>query len=191
MRESSKVIVRDVDGELEAIGESDPKDLFTDNMGFIIANWFKAVTANDAHTFTLNDTSNTSRTVTLYSGNTVGTWYGANNGVALGSQIQIGSSLVAPTRADPTLGTAFGTAPESAPFNTGTGLYTAGSGNISLSATIVSGGSGTINEDGLFLVWFSNSAGLPETFMIAHDVITPGVAFTPGKSITVQWSITD
>jgi hypothetical protein len=192
MREFSTITIRDINGEIEHIMESDPNDLFVDNFGYWLAACFKPYDNSDSTT-TLVDAGGNNRNVSVYrfaglsteSFNTAG---GAvTNG---GTVIQVGSSSTAATRGDHAIGTPFGTAPESTFFSTSNGNYAAGT--ITVSGSITSGGSGTINEAVLMGNWFYNpGSGTEASFVLAHDVYGSGYAFTPGKSITVQWSITD
>lgn len=173
--------------EILDIGGSLPGDLFVDNWGTVWAGLFRApINGNTA--VTLTDTSNTARQ--LYSMEDAGATFNASNAI-IGSRIQVGSGTTAPARSDYKIQTAFATAPENALFDTGTGSYAAGSGNITVSGSITAGNeAGTINEAILAGVWYTYSAGAAENICICHDATT-ATAFSNAKSITVQYSIAD
>ena len=106
-----------------------------------------------------------------------------------GTQFQLGSSTTAPTRADYKINTALGTAPESGLFSTGIGSYA--SGYVSIGGAISAGGSGTVNETGVFGYWFSATNSTPYSFMLFHDVLSSGVSYVAGNTLYVSYSISD
>jgi len=115
------------------------------------------------------------------------------NQSTLGGFINVGDSATAPTRTDERLNSKFVTSPESllktfsnpnsgAPYNSGTGKI------FPISTTIFpTGGSGTIRESGCYLEFVPTTGSSPN-FMVAHDLISPTVAFVAGQAITIEYT---
>ena len=170
------------------VGFNDPKDLILDNFGKWLAAFVRSPIAGSGKTVVLPDSSNTNRTLYIYdmdATTTHGFQYGAAGGSPTGTQVQVGSGSSDPARSDYAIQTAFGAAPENAAFDTGSGSYS--SGYVSFSGAITAGGSGTINETGFFGKWYLYNASY--LFMLFHDKLTSGVAFTAGQTLNVSYSI--
>lgn len=182
------VTVRDKEGRIVGKGKSKPNNLILDQFGKWLAGMILAVAVGD-HTISVFDITNTGVTLRLRSGSSSNDGkliMSYSTGIATGTKMQVGSGTTPATRADYNIETAFGTAPESGLFNTGSGSY--GAGTITFSGSVSAGGSGTVNEVGFFATWL-NSVATAKTIMLFHDILTSGVPFTPGQSITAEYSI--
>jgi len=173
--------------ELLEIGGSLPSDLFLNNFG----TWFAAlmqqpVTGIDVVTLT-NTAAGSDTNVGIYNATGGRQTFGSatSGGGNMGSQIQLGSSSTAPTRADHVVNTPLATAPENALFGTGPGSY--GAGTITCSGSVTSGGTGTINEAGFHFSWWNSTTIV--SYMVCHD-LTTSTPFVASKSITCQYSFT-
>ena len=187
MRRSVKiqafVEVRDLSGKVVARGKSKPNNLILDNFGTWLAGFIRAVGAGST-TVSLVDSAGATQSVAL-----IGSTSQFNNTSlgSVGTKFQAGSGSTTPARADYAITTAFATEPEKSMFDTGTGSYAVGA--ISVSGSITAGGSGRINEVGLFMCLYA--VGAPNKyFMLFHDLISPGVDFVAAQIITVSYSIT-
>jgi hypothetical protein len=100
--------------------------------------------------------------------------------------IQFGSGTTAAQRNNYAIQTAFATAPESTKFQCGPGAYAAGV--ISFGNLITAGGSGTVNEIGLFNLcgWLNGWSG---NTMMTHDILGSGVAFVAGNPLVGTFAI--
>ncbi len=178
--------------EIIDLGGSLPYDLFTDNFGFILSGVFGAPGAGANNITGCKDTGAVARTITFNNATVTNDYFTGytstqvNNG---GTWLQLGSSVAAPARSDTAIGTALGTAPESAKFVSGVASYSAGSGTITVSGSLTSGGAGTINE-AVCIEGGVTSAGAVILLCIAHDTTT-ATPYTASKSITLQYSFTD
>jgi len=170
-------------GRIIARGKSKPRNLILNNFGVWLAGLIRTPVTG-LTTITLKDDGGADRTFYVYHTGT-GAFNAANT--TLGTNFRVGSSVAAPARTDYTIGAGFPTAPESGLFGTGSGSYAAGV--ISFSAAITAGGSGTVNECGFYGRWFDTGGAL-RNIMLFHDLISPGVSFTPGQIITVSCTIT-
>jgi len=113
-----------------------------------------------------------------------------NNAVEflVGSALQVGSGITAPTNTDFNIETAFGSSPEDSTFGLGGGAYNEGLNQMAPSAGIVAGGTGTVNESAWHLFSTGSSfAELNKSYMLFHDAISPGVAFIATQTITVSY----
>lgn len=174
--------------EIEDLGGTLPGDLFVDQYGTLRAG--EIVAPGLEVVVSLSDTGGAPRNVIAITSSNAQhkSWNNPSaSSINTGSQIQIGSGVTAPTRADVAIETAFGTAPESGLFNTGSGSYAVGA--ITFSGSISSGGAGTINE-ALYAIALVDSGGTQRKVAACHDATT-ATAFIAGKSITVQYSISD
>jgi len=182
------LIVCHMNKEVLSLGGSTPSDLVLDNFGTWLAAFFRAeVTANKIN-IPLVEKGGTTRNIAVYGRAATGEIHFNYYPYSVGTKIQIGSSTVAPTRGDYAIGTAFTVAPESELNDTGHGSYAAG--GVTFSTSITAGGSGTINESGVFGRWHDQTASSTRyDFMLFHDSISPGVSFSAGQSITIQYSI--
>jgi hypothetical protein len=123
-----------------------------------------------------------------YTARTSSTSYGPNWYATASSYwvIQFGSGTTAAQRNNYAMQTAFATSPESTKFQCGPGAYAAGV--ISFGNLITAGGSGTVNEIGLFNIcgWQS---GWGNFTMMTHDILGSGVAFVAGNPLVGTFAI--
>lgn len=102
-----------------------------------------------------------------------------------GTLFRLGSGITPPVRADFKIETLLGSAPESSYQNTGSGGYDSILGRITVARVYPNAvGTGTINEIGTF----ARVAQKTSSFitMLTHDLISPGVDYTPGQTINVN-----
>jgi len=184
MHETVALSILNEKGKIESVGINKPDDLILDNFGYWLAGLIRTP-VQASTSVTLKDSSNTNRTVAIFatSGNYPFNMYFYQK---CGTQLMVGSNATTATRADYTVGTAFGTAPESGLFDTSTGSYAAG--YISFSGAVTAGGSGTVNETGFYGYWAGNSAD-SYSFMLFHDNLETGQPFTAGQTINCSYSI--
>jgi len=185
------VTVTDEKGKVLARGKSKPNNLILDNFGSLLAALISTVAMDATKNVTLTDDGGNSRVLVtaakLPSGS--GSYYILyTEFFPVGGQLRVGSGTTPPDRGDDSITTPFTTAPESGYFDAGSGSYAAGT--VSISGAITAGGSGTVNEVGLFLFLCFPTGPTQYKFMMFHDLISPGVSFTPGKIITASYSIT-
>jgi len=184
VRVRCRVYVR---GELK--GQSKWRNLILDNFGLLLAG---LISHHDVTTTThvgLVDDGGVSRDVAVatYRPETTDHYvFVHTSGSDIGGHMRIGSGTTAPARGDYGIETPFTVAPESDYFDAGTGVYSAGT--ITISGSITAGGSGTINEAGFFFK-LRDAASLLRIIMLFHDAISPGVSFSAGDPITVEYSI--
>lgn len=180
--ESVVVSVLDRRERIKAVGLNVPNDLILNNFGTWLAGLIKTPLAAPKEV-SLIDSGGVSRTVAVYRADDSF----ADATRVVGTRFQVGSGTTSAARGDYKIQTAFTVAPESGVFSTGDGSYAAG--NVSCSAAITAGGSGTVNETGFFGTWYSYVAAASYDFMLFHDILAAGVAFAAGQIITVSYSI--
>ncbi len=167
-----------VDFRIKEIGFNKPDDLFLNNWGVLISSIIQTpalAVGNSAYTY--QDISNISRQpATSYTNSTACQFYSQN----YGTQIQFGNSTQAAARNDYAIKTALSSAPENTRFGTGPGAYA--SNVISFGNIIIAGGSGTINEIGLF------HSG-QYTIMLTRDILGAGVAFVANNPLVGTFAI--
>lgn len=169
---------------IQGIGQSRPNNLILDQFGTWLAGLIRAPVLARTQ-ITLQDITDTTRTVGMYDKEMQSNVFNQYTNYVLGTQLQVGAGVTAPTRADFNIETALGTAPEDALFDTGSGSYAGGA--ISFAGAITAGGAGTINEVGYFSKWrYTSAAG---TFMLFHDKLVSGEAFVAVQTITVAYTI--
>ena len=180
----STVIISDHD-IIKGIDQSKPNNLIMDNFGAWLAGFFRApVIGNKA--VTLTDSAGTPRnTVYVYYDSATEGVFNIDAGDILGTRFQVGAGLTPAARADSNVETAFGTAPEDAVFDSGSGSYAVGS--IAVAGAIIAGGAGTINETCLFGAWTYELTAAD--FLLFHDILAAGEAFVIGNTITVAYTI--
>ena len=184
---SCVTVLKDLESKkIKEIGFNRPDDLFTNNW----ATWLSSLIQNPSGSifgYTMYDTSNIART-TIIGGQYSATVSVLFNGIAAGgTQIQFGSGVTAAARTNFAIQTPLVTAPESGKF--GSGNAAGINGTISFGNTISAGGSGTINEIGLF-GYFNWNSGSNYTFMLTHDILGAGVAFVAGNPLVGTFAIT-
>ena len=169
---------------IKGITQSKPNNLILDQFGTWLAGFLRAP-VNSIKTISLQDSTDTTRTLYMYNKASATTNFNNDLTKLLGSLIQVGSGSTAAARGDYVIETAFGTAPEDAVFDTGTGSYAAGS--IAVAGAVIAGGAGTINETCLYGGW-THTTDLAN-FALFHDILTGGEAFVLGNTITVAYTI--
>ena len=177
MHETVALSILNSKGKIESVGINKPDDLILDNFGSWLAKIYRTP-VYAASAASLKDITNTARDVLTYNND-----YGFAN-YGCGTNIGIGSGTTTADRADYNIETAFGTSPESTVFGTTTGSYAAG--YISFSGAVTAGGSGTVNETGVFGFWYYSSYA---NFMLFHDNLETGQPFTAGQTINCSYSI--
>ena len=168
------------DFRIMEISFNKPDDLFLNNWGTFLASLIQPPTAQIGG-YTLYDTTNSARTMSpsLWASNF---FYNTNTGF----QIQFGAGTTAAARTNYAIQTGFTTAPEKNPFGCGNASYA--NGNISFGNLITAGGSGTINEIGLFGNFYWPYAG-QYLFMLTHDILSAAVAFVGGNPLVGTFAI--
>jgi hypothetical protein len=174
------VLRSEKDMRIKEIGFNVPDDLFLNNWGTLLAS---VIHGNQGGItgYTLYDETNTART-------SDGTYAASfsNQSTSVYFTIQFGSGTTAAARNNYAIQTAFATTPESTKFQCGPGAYA--SGVISFGNLITAGGSGTINEIGLFTQQRMNDASYRH-YMITHDILGSGVAFVAGNPLVGTFAI--
>jgi hypothetical protein len=167
------------DLKIKEIGFNVPDDLFTNNFGTKLAALIHG-NQGGIDGYIVYDETNTARTSsTSYGPN----WYATASSYWV---IQFGSGTTTAARNNYAMQTAFATSPESTKFQCGPGAYAAGV--ISFGNLITAGGSGTVNEIGLFNIcgWQS---GWGNFTMMTHDILGSGVAFVAGNPLVGTFAI--
>lgn len=184
--EVSLVTVTEPDtGEIIEIGGSLPSDIFVDQFGSLLGAFYRQpVNGSAVLPGTIKDVTNTNQTCYIWN---TAPFFIHVGGQVDGTKMQLGSGSTAPARADVGIQTALSTAPENALFSTGAGSYTGGTTTVS--GSITSGGTGTINE-GIVVIAGNNSVGTVVNICQIHDALT-STPFTASKSLTMQTSVTD
>jgi len=176
------VIISDKD-IVQSIQQSKPNNLILANFGTWLAGFFRAPVVS-ATSVSLIDSGGDARDVYMWV-TTGANVFNSDTGDKIGSLIQVGGGSTPATRTDEDIETPLGSAPEDDVFDTGSGSYAAGA--ISVSGAISAGGTGTIAEVGLFGAWTYEVT--LANFMLFHDILTSGEAYTPGQTITVAYTI--
>lgn len=175
------------------VGFNVPEDLILNNFCKILTGLIRTPVVMDSGTYayvTLKSIANADKTVYVYhrggASSNPDVTFNCGQGYNCGTAIQIGSGTTAAARTNYCIETAFGSAPESGRIGTSTGSY--GAGTIAVGTAFPAGGSGTINEVGMFGEWYDSSETLFE-FMIFHDILASGVAFSAGELINISYLI--
>jgi len=180
----STVIISDR-GIIKGISQSKPNNLITDQFGTWLAGWIRTPVVAIS-TVTLKESGGANKTVQMYEKTASAAVFNIDVGDKLGTVIQCGSGSTAATRADYDVETALPTAPEDAPFDTGTGVYAVGS--IAAAGAIVAGGAGTIRETCLFASWVDSVNAL-FNFLLFHDILASPETFVLGDTITTTYTV--
>ena len=173
------VLRSEKDRRIKEIGFNVPDDMFLNNFGTKLAALIHG-NQGGIDGYIVYDETNTARTSnTSYGPN----WYASASSYWT---IQFGSGTTAAARNNYAIQTAFATSPESTKFQCGPGAYAAGV--ISFGNLITAGGSGTINEIGLFNLcgWLNGWSG---NTMMTHDILGSGVAFVAGNPLVGTFAI--
>ena len=162
-------------------------DLILDNFGYWLAGWFRTPSQIQTN-ITIKNDANVAKPLCVWR-NASG-YRSFNNGLGIsincGSYVRMGSSTANPTRADYNVGAALGSSPENGWLPTNSGSYV--NNLVSLAGAITAGGSGTVNETGLFLTCIDDNSQAVN-WMIFHDLLGSGVSFVAGNALTASYSI--
>ncbi len=174
------LVVCHENGEIKGIGGSKPNDIFNNNYGDLLKAFFRAATSR---TVTLVDDGGVNRSI--QSGGSGSAW---NNSTG-GSRFQVGQGSTPAARSDLAIETPFATGgPEDSLQNSNVGGYNSGLGQISVTALIgPTNGSGTVTET-VDMWFFQKNTGGGHNFLMAHDLISPGVSFVAAQTLTVQYT---
>ena len=167
------------DLRIKEIGFNRADDMFLNNWGNAIACGIHGNTGA-IYPYTLYNLTNTAVSA---GGASYSFMNGNTNNYFL---IQFGAGTTAAARTNYNIQTAFVTTPESTRFNCGPGAYAGGT--ISFGNLIAAGGTGTVNEIGLF-TYFFYVASAYDTFMVTHDILGAGVAFVAGNPLVGTFAI--
>ena len=170
------------DHRIKEIGFNIPNDMFLNNWGQLLASIIHGNTGGVNGAQTLYDETNTARV------NNNSSYYINLTSLAgnIFFAVQFGSGTTAAARNNYAIQTAFATAPESTKWQCGPGAYA--NGVIAFGNLITAGGSGTINEIGLFWYgWCSDSNY--RYYMMTHDILGSGVAFVAGNPLVGTFAI--
>ena len=161
------------------IGFNTPDDLILNNFGVWLAHLMQGPSQTNVLGYSMLNITNTARASTSIYGYAAG---GStfNGSTALGTQIQFGSGATAAVRTNYSIQTALGSAPENTRFPSGAGAYV--NNYISFGNVIIAGGSGTINEIGLFGYWYWLGT-TADTYMLCRDVLGAGVSYVAGNPL--------
>jgi len=187
MHETVFCAVTDRNSRILDVAANKPDDLILDNFGLWLAAWIRQPSQGQLNITVKND-ANVAKPLCIWRNQSGYRTF--NNGlgasVNFGTYVRIGSSTANPARGDYNVGSAFATSPESGYINTNSGSYA--SGVVSLSGSLTAGGSGTVNETGLFLTCIDDNTQ-QVTWMMFHDLLGSGVSFVAGNTLTTSYSI--
>jgi len=182
-------------GEIKSVGGSTlmqnkkngeiVSDLILDNFGVLFAGVMSRFRAVDK---IVSLTDKTGAPITLKAIGSATTFPQTGFG-SIGNSFQVGSGSTPPARTDTDIETAFGTAPESGNmFPASDPVFNSGLGNFKMIASIVAGGSGTINES-IWIGQFLNTSNAVNEYVFFRDVISPAVGFIVGQSIALEYTV--
>ena len=159
-------------------------NLILDQFGIMLAAVFKFFGAT-SHVFTIKDELGVLQSMRSYSTANVFNNLSGNQG----QNFQVGSGTTPPARTDFVIETPFGTPPESSAIQPTTNpVYVSGLGNFKTAGLITAGGSGTINESVMRMVWEQNAA-VNKMFILFRDIISPAQAFVAAQAIALEYTI--
>ncbi len=110
-----------------------------------------------------------------------------NNSTGFRSLLKVGAGTTAPTRTDFEIETDFGSAPENVLFESSIPTYNNTNFNWNNAGQITAGGSGTVNESVLQVVWRTNDNS-SNVFSLFRDIISPGQAFVASDTIILEYT---
>lgn len=171
--------------EIKNLGGSIPSDIITDNLGEWLAIHCTQQTGL-ARSFPNIDTGGVVRTMNF---NNLPNIY--NNGGAQGSLIQLGSGTSVVARTDFKIETPFIIVPENGGISiSALAFYDNVLNQITYNMNLIAGGSGTIEETASIQQW-SDLSGVQRQILVAHDLISPAVAFVATQliAVTYTWQI--
>ena len=164
-------------------------NLVLDQLGKFMAGIFdKSILAN--RTVSLKDAGGGTFSYSTYSDIGFPQKFNLTSGVPLSEQgvkLQVGQGTTPPVRTDFDLETDFATVPENALFAVTTPVWNSSLGNFKDTGSIVAGGSGTINESILAMIW-RTTTGVVKTLILYRDIISPGQSFIAGQSIALEYT---
>ncbi len=167
--------------EIKSIGGSIPSDLITDQFVRLFGLMFG--TSASQRSRIIQDITNVARTV-RFSATGNNPWPDGPGG----SEVQVGQGSTPPARSDVDIETPFANGGvEDAAVSTAIGVYDF-AGQITVTTIITPAtGTGTVTES--TLVWqFQDEGAVVRKFLMAHDLISPGVSFIATQTITVTYT---
>ena len=178
------LVIASENGEIKSIGGSVPKDLINNNWGKMFASWFRTSAPSGGTIISLDDDGGVAKTIRIGPSSGPGAWNNATGG----SRFQVGQGSSVPARSDLAIETPFANAgPEDSLQNTGVGGWNPGLGQATIVATIGPvAGSGTVTET-VDMWFFSDTVPSGHNFLMAHDLISPGVSFVIAQTLTVTY----
>ncbi len=161
-------------------------NLILDQFGLLLASLFSLLSTTN-RSVVLKNTSAANKTINTFTNTSP---FSDNSGpISLGNQLQVGSGTTVAVRVNFNIETAFGTSPESVPFNLGSSpIWNSTLGKFQSAGTISAGGSGTINET-ILLGQYRDSAGTAQLFALFRDIISPAVDFVVAQTITAEYTV--
>lgn len=171
--------------EIRSIGMSCINDLINDNWGKMLSSLIAGDEFIAPPNVDIGGTTNNA----LFVYRTSGSFNMTDTAGAVGSNIAIGQGLTPAARTDFDIETDFAIGPESILNPTGNGGWSSVLGQVQIPWQIISLGSGTITETGLFGQWGTLSPVEIQQYLLSHDNISPGVAFVGGQSVNVDYSM--
>ena len=178
--------------EILQLGASIPSDLILDGFGQWINSWIGLPATNDF----IDDSGNLLSAVKVkQTGSNLNSTECIDRGIQFetapdevspcGTLFRLGSGITPPARGDFKIETLLGSAPENSFQGTGNGGWNSVLGKATVARSYPNAvGSGTINEIGAF----AQVARRFSSFitMLTHDLVSPGVSYTPGQVINVN-----
>ena len=179
------LVIASENGEIKSIGGSTPKDLINNNWGKMFASWFRTTIIAGGPIISLDDDGGVAKTIRIGSSSGPGAWNNATGG----SRFQVGQGSTPAARANLAIETPFANAgPEDSLQNTGVGGWSSGLGQATIVAIIGPvAGAGTVTET-VDMWFFSDTVPSGHNFLMARDIISPGVDFVAAQSLTVTYT---
>ncbi len=178
------------DGEIKGVGGStllkdgDGKfhsNLILNNFGLWLSQILKGTFAET--TANLIDRTGTSRNIRCIVTSTM-----FNDSTFQTAKLHVGTGITAPARDDFFIETPLSTAPESGFFPPiPTSVYDPVNFNFKNVGSVNAGGSGTVNEAIMAMLWLDNIA-TSRDIVLYRDIISPGQAFTIGETIALEYT---
>ncbi len=182
-------IVRAIENdEIKSIGGSVPQDLILDNWGEFWSKHFRAPSTANADPVMVR-TDGAVINSRVYGSTAYNSAFSNTGDTVHGGNIRMGQGSTPAARTDFEL-TSFLAAPEGNLVNAGPGGYDNNTGKIIVShAAITAGANGSVNETGLYNRWKGATVPLSHTYMVFHDLISPGVNFLTGQNLVTNYVI--
>lgn len=179
----------DRDGRVVSHGESGENDLLLNNFGqFLSRILFTALSAGQAPISSITARSGAAFTLIVYqtisSVLSIGSAaFNIFNSTTFGTLIGVGTSSTAPARGDTDLGALLSVA------FVNSQNYSTASSQVTVAGAIVVSNAATVNEAGIYFQGAQATLAAATAFLIAHDLVTPGVAVPSMGSASVNWAL--